>query len=206
MVSERRGDRRGVRGLLARTCRAPLGAVGIEQGLGRKRLRHDVGVESDNIARHTTACPWVFVKSQQGSFVRSCPRSCVLLAVPAAQGVTHDQGWHVSVFGECDKTSLYVKYVVFAFVAPDVRHIPVCLCAASQSKQSRGVAQPNPERQLCIPGPVAVHLMDEHGVDNGRRLKILFCFWSGIAEQQRGLGRVGALLPVWRREHTLGGL
>ena len=85
MVSERRGDRRGVRSLLARECRAPLGAVGIEQGLGRKRLRHDVGVESANVARHAAACPWVCVQSQQGAFIWSRPRSCVLLAVPVAQ-------------------------------------------------------------------------------------------------------------------------
>ena len=68
LVWERRGDRRGVRGLLACECRAPLGAVGIEQGLGRKRLRHDVGVESANVARHAAACPWVCVQSQQGAF------------------------------------------------------------------------------------------------------------------------------------------
>ena len=81
IVCERRGDR----GLLARECRAPLGAVGIEQGLGRKRLRHDVGVESANVARHAAACPWVCVQSQQGAFIWSRPRSCVLLAVPVAQ-------------------------------------------------------------------------------------------------------------------------
>ena len=126
IVWERRGDRRGVRGLLARECRAPLGAVGIEQGLGRKRLRHDVGVESAHVARHATACPWVCVKGQQGTFVRPCPVSCVLLAVPVAQGVTHDQTWHVSVSWECNKASVYIKYVVFTLVAPDVGHITIC--------------------------------------------------------------------------------
>ena len=59
MVRERRGVWRGVRDVLAREFRTPLGAVGIVQGLEAKRLRHDVGVESANVARHATACPWV---------------------------------------------------------------------------------------------------------------------------------------------------
>ena len=51
MVREEREERV----LLARECRAPLGAVGIGQGLGRKRLRHDVGEESAHVARHAAA-------------------------------------------------------------------------------------------------------------------------------------------------------
>ena len=48
-----RGMLRGVLGLLARECLAPLGVVGIGQGLGHKRLRHDVGEESAHVAGHT---------------------------------------------------------------------------------------------------------------------------------------------------------
>ena len=40
-----RGMARGVLVLLGRVFLAPLGAVGIEQGFGRKWLRHDVAVE-----------------------------------------------------------------------------------------------------------------------------------------------------------------
>jgi hypothetical protein len=205
-VRERRGVCRGVLDVLARVFRTPLGAVGIEQGLEAKRLRHDVGVESAHIARHAGACPWVSVQSQHVAFPWSRPCSGIIPAVLVAQGVTHDQGRHVSVSRECDQASVYIEYVVFTIVAPDVGRIPVCPRAASQSKQTRGVAQPNPERQLCISGPVAMHLLEEHGVDTVLRLKIVVCLWCGIDEQHRGLGRVGALSPVWRRKHTLGGL
>jgi hypothetical protein len=85
MVRERRGVCRGVRDVLARVFRTPLGAVGIEQGIEAKWLRHDVGVESANAARHATACPWVCVQNQHGAFPWSRPCSCVLLCVPVAQ-------------------------------------------------------------------------------------------------------------------------
>ena len=121
MVRERRGDR----GLLARECRAPLGAVGIEQGLGRKRLRHDVGVESAHVARHATACPWVSVQGVHGTFIWPRPVFGVVLAAFVAQRVAHDQTRHVSVPWESDKTSVHIKYVVFTIIAPDVGHISV---------------------------------------------------------------------------------
>ena len=51
-----------------------------------------------------------------------------------------------------------------------------------------------------------MNLLDEKGVDPVLRLKTAVRFGSGIAEQHRVLGRVGAFWPVWRVEHTLGGL
>ncbi len=120
-----RGMARGVLGLLARECLAPLGAVGIGQGLGRKRLRHDVGVESAHVALHATACPWVSVQGVHGTFIWPRPVFGVVLAVFVAQRVAHDQTRHVSVPWESDKTSVHIKYVVFTIIAPDVGHISV---------------------------------------------------------------------------------
>ena len=198
MVRERRGVCRGVRDVLARVFRAPLGGVGIAQGIEAKWLRHDVGVESADAARHAAACPWVCIQNFHGTFTWSRPCPCVCLAVPVTQGVAHDQGRHVSVSWECDQAPVDVEYVIFALVAPDVGRVSVCPRTTSQSKQSRGISQPNPHRQLCVSGPVAMYLLEEHDVDNVLGLKNVVCLRCGIDEQHRGLGRV--------RTHTLGGL
>ena len=80
-----RGMVRGVLGLLARECLAPLGVVGIGQGLGHKRLRHDVGVESAHVAGHAGASPWMSVQGVHGPFVWACPMSGIVFAVSVTQ-------------------------------------------------------------------------------------------------------------------------